>query len=552
MDKIKVSGNRLVDEHGRHIILSGINLVFKGQRIVDGQKMSPRPEKNDNCSSPRPVKNDNGSLARSDMNYIAPWTEADFAHFRAWGFNVVRLGLIWDAVEPQPGVFDETYLDWIGSMLDLCEQYGLHAFLDMHQDLYSVRYSDGAPEWATLTDGLPHVAGDLWSDAYLESEAVQRAFDHFWANTTAADGIGLQDHYLQMWVHVADRFAGHPALIGYDFLNEPYPGSSGQFIFANLLGTFAELISSQGGPDMALEEMLAVFSDPEEKFKALSYLEDRVFYESLAKAVEPLVAEFDLGELDLFYRRISKAVRAVDGTGIIFRENSYFSNMGIECQAQPILDESGQRIVNQVYSPHGYDLVVDSEAIVLASDRRIDVIFDAHCRTQERLQVPVVVGEWGAHGWYADGLDHIAHILALFERNLWSQTYWCYESGFSRTPVLQILKRPYPQAVCGVLESYRFDRQSGEFTMIWNEKDWTSADGESRIYLPRKPVSVAADGPYQLIEPDSVAAGGFLLLLAPLNRTGATTATDPAAATDPTTATDPAADNRRRLTVYLG
>ena len=525
MERITVSGNRLVDESGRHIILSGINLVYKGKRIVDGPKKSPRAE-----------KNSYGQFARSDMNYIAPWTEADFAHFRAWGFNVVRLGLIWAAVEPQPGVYDETYLDWISSMLDLCEQYGLHAFLDMHQDLYSVLFSDGAPEWATLTDGLPHVAGDLWSDAYLESEAVQRAFDHFWANTTAVDGLGLQDHYIRMWVHVASRFASHPALLGYDFFNEPYPGPTGRVIFANLLGTFAELISSKHGSVMTLEEMLAVFSDPEKKLQALSYLEDRAFYESLAKALEPLVAEFDLGNLDSFYRRITGAVRAIDREGIIFRENSYFSNMGIECLAQPILDESGQHIDNQIYSPHGYDLVVDSEAIVLASDRRVDVIFDAHRRTQERMQVPALVGEWGAHGWHAEGLDHIAHLLSLFERNLWNQTYWCYESGFSQAPVLQMLKRPFPQAVCGHLLAYGFNRQTGEFSMTWDEKGCASADEASRIYLPHKPVQVDADGPYRLVELAGVEqtgskgqhessdhlssnplTGGCLLLITPLN-----------------------------------
>lgn len=302
-------------------------------------------------------------------------------------------------------------------------------------------------------------------------------------------------------------------------------------------GSFAGLISSKGGPNMSLDDMLTVFSDPLAKFQALGYLEDRLFYESLAQAVEPLVAEFDLGDLDLFYRKITSAIRSVDHEGIIFRENSYFSNMGIECRAQPIKDESGKPITSQVFSPHGYDLVVDSEAIVLANDRRVDVIFDAHRRAQERMQVPALVGEWGAHGWYAEGLDHIAHILSLFERNLWSQTYWCYESGFSQAPVLQILKRPYPQAVCGILKAYGFNRQTGELTMTWTEKDCPTADALSRIYLPRRPAQVNADGPYRLVElasglnergmtdvrvaSDSPATGGFLLLIAPLKRSAA-------------------------------
>ena len=463
MHKIRVQEDRFVDDLGRHVILSGINLVHKGDRK-------------------------NGT-----MNYIAPWTEKDFQNFKKWGFNVIRLGLIWDAVEPEPGIYNEAYLDWIETMLDLCEKYKIYAFLDMHQDLYSVLYSDGAPKWATITDGEPHVPTDLWSDAYLFSRAVQRAFDNFWANSSAPDGKGLQDHYMDMWVHVAKRFSNHPALIGYDFMNEPYPGSAGPQIFGMLLEHFAKGIAAKTGASLSQEEMISVFSDPNEKFKALQFLEDKEFYVSLAKAVEPLVAEFDNEVLDAFYRKITAAVREVDKNGIIMRENSYFSNMGVECMAAPILDESGKREPNQAFSPHGYDLVVDTEAIVLASDKRVDVIFEAHRRTQKRLKVPVLVGEWGAHGHYSEGLSHIEHLLSLFEDFLWSNTYWCYGTGFEGAPVLNVLKRPYPQAVCGRLLSYRYDRNGNAFHMKWDEK---GCSAPTVIYLPTNQFKVEFDGEY--------------------------------------------------------
>ena len=95
-------------------------------------------------------------------------------------------------------------------LIGWAEKYGLYVFLDMHQDLYSCKYSDGAPEWATLTDERPHITeGNMvWSDAYITSPAIQRAFDNFWANTPASDGVGIQEHYARAWRHVAKRYAG--------------------------------------------------------------------------------------------------------------------------------------------------------------------------------------------------------------------------------------------------------------------------------------------------------------------------------------------------------
>jgi len=41
-----------------------------------------------------------------------------------------------------------------------------------------------------------------------------------------ADKQGIQTSFIEAWAHVAARFKDHPALIGYDLLNEPYPGST--------------------------------------------------------------------------------------------------------------------------------------------------------------------------------------------------------------------------------------------------------------------------------------------------------------------------------------
>ena len=37
-------------------------------------------------------------------------TAEDIANLKKWGFNFVRLGVMWEAVETEPGVYDWDYL----------------------------------------------------------------------------------------------------------------------------------------------------------------------------------------------------------------------------------------------------------------------------------------------------------------------------------------------------------------------------------------------------------------------------------------------------------
>ena len=116
----------------------------------------------------------------------------------------------------------------------------------MPQDLYSVKYSDGAPEWATITDGKPHIKdGAIWSDAYFSSPAVQQALDNFWNNTLASDGIGIQDHYARAWQHVARHYANETTVVGYDLMNELFLGKEAQQILAAMIAKGIEVLSAQ-------------------------------------------------------------------------------------------------------------------------------------------------------------------------------------------------------------------------------------------------------------------------------------------------------------------
>jgi endoglycosylceramidase len=60
---------------------------------------------------------------------------------------------------------------------------------------------------------------------YFTMPALQHAFDHFWANSPGPGGVGLQDRFAAAWRHLAQRFAGNRAVLGYDIFNEPFPGT---------------------------------------------------------------------------------------------------------------------------------------------------------------------------------------------------------------------------------------------------------------------------------------------------------------------------------------
>jgi endoglycosylceramidase len=185
-------GRWLTDQWGRVVNLHGVNLV---------QKFPP----------------------------IAPATAgfgADDARFlRDEGFNVVRLGVVFGAVMPRPGVIDQAYVDSIAETVRVLADEKVFTLLDFHQDGYGpATHGNGFPEWATLTDGLPNPP-DPFPSYYLTNPALQRAFDNFWENRPGPDGVPLQTHYAEAVHSVAAAVAAEDYVLGYDLMNEPWPGA---------------------------------------------------------------------------------------------------------------------------------------------------------------------------------------------------------------------------------------------------------------------------------------------------------------------------------------
>lgn len=170
------------------------------------------------------------------VNKLAPYTpqavgfdDDDAAFLQANGFTAVRLGVIWKAVEPFPGIYDDQYLSQIHATQQVLAQHGLYTLIDWHQDeANEVFGGEGFPDWAVDTQGHTPLSPPLpFPQEYSGDPAEKAAWDSLYANAPAADGVGLADHLAAAERHVATVFAGEPGVLGYDLINEPSQGSLG-------------------------------------------------------------------------------------------------------------------------------------------------------------------------------------------------------------------------------------------------------------------------------------------------------------------------------------
>ncbi len=459
MDKIRAYKQVLIDDKGRERIFHGVNFVDKSDYAA-GEQTVP-------------------ALDEQMIKKIA-----------ANGVNLIRLGFTWAKLEPQPNKYNDAYIDSLANVLDLLEKYNIYAFLDMHQDLYSPKTNgDGAPEWAVLLDGIEVKPTKLvWAEGYFWGKACHRAFDNFWANRKV-NGKGLQDYYTACWVHIVERLGNKPAVIGFDVMNEPFPGTPGGKVFKKIVAGAVKTI----GFDRNVKR-LTLIKELFDKEDAIGKVLTHIEYPEIRKITsggDAVIKEFDTKVYGPFVSKVAAEIRK-QSDKLIFMENSYYSNMGIPFSAEPI-KINGKKDENQIFAPHAYDLMVDTPSYKFAHNGRVAGIFGEHRRSQLRLDVPVIVGEWGSFGDDTDDwLPHIEFLFREFEKNKWSQTYWAYIDGFFENRLMKVFRRPYPKAVSGVIDSYTYNLQDKKFSLSFTQDE--TACGETVIGMPFDVEAVTVDG----------------------------------------------------------
>jgi endoglycosylceramidase len=350
----------------------------------------------------------------------------DAAFLQANGFNAVRVGVLWAGVEPQPGLYDDAYLDSVAQTVQTLADHGIYALLDFHQDLYNEQFQgEGAPAWAVHDVGLPNPSlGFPWN--YFGNPAEDHAWDAFWTNVKV-DGIGLQQHYANAWAHVAARFRGVANVLGYEVMNEPWPGT--------LYQTCA--IPGIGCP------------------------------------------AFDQNVLTPFYRRVVSAIRTVDPTTTVWVEpNVLFSNFDAEHVAS----------INDPHIGWSFHDYCGTASIGLGTQEcsLLDQGTISAARVYSTLHhVPWLMTEFGA----TDDLGNLSEMTALADKNRVGWLEWAYSGNDKtssspngqalvldpsqpptganvNTAKLAVLAEPYPQAVAGTPTAWSFT--NGVFALTYS------------------------------------------------------------------------------------
>jgi len=391
------------------------------------------------------------SSSKSAPDGMPAFTEDDLdAEYADTGTDFVRFLISWRKVEPQPGEYDQAYLDDVAERVGWYADRGYHVMLDMHQDLWggaitpSGDTGNGAPEWATDMDGLPVADHDMWELYYLEPGVI-RAFDNFW-NTTG-EHPELAEHYANAWRAVAERFADEPAVVAYDLMNEPYGGTV-------------------QGP------------------------------------------AFEAGPLTSLYQRTADAIRLVDqDTWVCVEPQALGFNWGLPTGLGAIDDaRAGEPRI--AFCPHLYPLPMDLGDGFSGTSRdlvkgTVSAWASNTLRAAEALGgVPVILGEFGLDTTLPGALDYVDLVYRTADAAGMGVVYWSrdpgswgpYEPDGTPRNLVGTVERPYPRAVAGPVSSWTV--RDGELVLHLDDPAAGGTGGTSEAYLPadRFPQGGAVEG----------------------------------------------------------
>jgi len=223
------------DSQGRFVLFRGVNFASRS-KLPPYLPIAPLQSKDISLQE-----------LRNEIEVVKP----QIKQLKDLGFNVVRLLIMWKAIEPTPNPNldqllpeGENYLNLVKEIIDVLYYYGLFVIIDFHQDIAPEVYGgDGFPDWALAIDEfhkkpvvLPN--SDLihrdWGAAYYLNYLVRNTLQSFWKNKLKnihehLDNFPVRTH-LEKTIGQTVRYFkslnggnGHPAILGFSPFNEPHP-----------------------------------------------------------------------------------------------------------------------------------------------------------------------------------------------------------------------------------------------------------------------------------------------------------------------------------------
>lgn len=430
---------RIVDAHGREVLLRGANLNSLGDYHQDDPDLPP----------------------------THPPTDADWEAMAANGFSVVRLVVSWSALEPERGTLDEGYVDRIRAAVDEAADRGIYTVVDFHQDAYSRFVAtpdgmtcpsgtepaigwDGAPEWATLTDGESTCRPPGLREG---APAVQAAFRNFYANTD-----GIRDAFVATVARLAGELADEPAVAGYDLLNEPNvvlpPDESS--------ARYTELVSDLVTAVRAAEVGAGGFPH-------LLFLEPMVLF--------PLPGTLP-------------AEGFTDDRDIVFAPHNYAESIG----PRILTVEQTADIDAATATERGWPLWIGEFGVFDTTPAKLDVL-RRFAVTQDMSFAGGAAWQWRQHCGEPHSVTHPGNVVdgRIVQLNVVD----CPgdRDGGPNEDFLAVIGRSYPRAAPGQLTELRSDPTSGALTVAGTATG-DDRDGELVVWVRGgvRPHSVTADG----------------------------------------------------------
>lgn len=427
-------GGRVVDAEGREVLLRGVNVNSLGEYWA----YDP------------------------DVPTVVSFEEADADAIAGIGWNVVRLILSWSLVEPEPGRYDEAYLDQAQAVVRLLESRAIYTIIDLHQDAWGPSLGarddencpegttpafgwDGAPAWATLDEDASRCITDGPLTGRREfSPAVIQSFLSFWNDAKGPGGIGIQARYHAMLRHVAARFSRYDAVAGYDPMNE-----------AN---AFSEALLSIAAPGMGLADQTQALSSFYQR--ALSAIREG---ERSANSPTRLML-FEPGNDWAFVPALSvRPIFEHDGQ-VVYSPHIYQGGI-----TAGDIDESDFQLARDDAAMYGGVPVLTGEwgtSPARATDPNDDY-FERHEALQDQFRFGATLWQWSS----ACGDPHYAHdppvgnvaddpgIWGFYDLECPSSQRLAFREDFAA-----VLRRPLLRAAPGPISNVRWDYETGVLT----------------------------------------------------------------------------------------